>query len=81
MRQQLLLKKVHSNGRVSEVLRQTDGRYTARDAVRHGFADWQGFTANISSVHDAKAIAAMHSHSEGCDVACGGWIDVTRDED
>jgi hypothetical protein len=80
MRQQLILQRRHSNGRVSEVLRQTDGRYTARDAVRRGFAGWHGFTANISSVHDAKAIAVMHSHADGCDAGCGAWIQIAHDD-
>ena len=81
MRKQLVLQKKHSNGRFSEVLRQADGRYTARDGLRRGFAGWHGFTANIANVHDAKAIAAMHSHSEGCDSGCGPWVDVTGDDE
>lgn len=80
MPNRLVLRKKHSNGRMSEVLRQPDGRYTAQDGLRHGFASWSGFTANIATIQDAKVIAARHSHADGCDTGCGPWLEVARDD-
>jgi hypothetical protein len=80
MNRTLVLTKEHSNGNVSEVLLQANGRFAARERpVSGGREAFE--TSQIVDLDRAMAEADRHAHPEGCDWRCRAWGSVPVDRE